>query len=157
MTPQDEDRRPNTPTLHGRGRGWGLSANALAELHARAADMRGNPSEPEKRLWRLLSGSKLAGRKFRRQAVVAPFIADFLCPQEALIVEVDGDTHDVEKDRLRDDALAASGYRTMRVTNADILTNMDGMAAAIVRMIARPEVAATPHPNPSPEVEGLEG
>jgi very-short-patch-repair endonuclease len=120
--------------------------------------MRRNPTEPEKRVWRILSGAQLAGHKFRRQAVLPPFIADFLCPRSALIVEVDGDTHDGLKDRLRDDLLVARGYRTVRVSNHDVMTNIEGVAwlieSALVGALA---CAENPHPNPSPEGEGLEG
>jgi very-short-patch-repair endonuclease len=65
-------------------------------LGERAHAMRRDPTEPEKRLWRHLSNSQLGGFKVRRQAVIAPFIADFLGPAKALVVEVDGDTHEVE-------------------------------------------------------------
>ena len=151
LSGRDEDRRAGSPPLQGRGRGWGVSADALAALHARAAEMRRNPTEPEKRLWRILSNAQLSNAKFRRQAVIPPFIADFLCPRAALIVEVDGDTHDGAKDRVRDDLMARRGYRTLRVGNADVMTNLDGVAHAI-----RDALAAAPHPNPSPEGEGLE-
>jgi very-short-patch-repair endonuclease len=63
----------------------------------RARQMRNTPTEPEKRLWRHLSNSQL-GYKFRRQSVIGHYIVDFLCPAKALIVEVDGDTHDAEAD-----------------------------------------------------------
>ena len=157
LTPRDNDRRQNAPPLQGRGRGWGLSANIIADLHARAAHMRKNPTEPEKRVWGILSGSQLSGHKFRRQAVIPPFIADFLCPRSALIVEVDGDTHDDAKDRLRDDLMAQRGYRTLRVTNHEVMSNVDGVAYLIVEALALALAPAeSPHPNPSPEGEGLE-
>jgi very-short-patch-repair endonuclease len=50
-------------------------------LHRRAAEMRRNPTEPERRLWRHLSASQLDGLKFRRQAVIGASIADFYCPR----------------------------------------------------------------------------
>jgi very-short-patch-repair endonuclease len=62
-------------------------------LVERARQMRRQPTEPEKRLWRHLSNSQLGGYKFRRQATIEPFIADFLCPAKGLVVEVDGETH----------------------------------------------------------------
>jgi very-short-patch-repair endonuclease len=133
-----------------------LSNAQIDELHRRAAQMRRNPTEPEKRLWRNLSNSQLAGHKFRRQSVVGCFIADFLCPQKALIVEVDGDTHDEAKDRLRDDLLSKRGYRVVRVTNHDVMTNMAGVLEHIlVAVSAAPPRWNNPHPNPSPEGEGL--
>jgi very-short-patch-repair endonuclease len=114
--------------------------------------MRRNPTEPEKRLWRYLSNSQLEGYKFRRQSVIGYYIADFVCPSAHLIVEVDGDTHDEAKDRLRDDKLAEFGFRVLRVTNADVLHNMEGVLETIAATL---HDAASPHPNPSPEGEGL--
>ncbi|MEI9926467.1 MAG: DUF559 domain-containing protein [Sphingomonas sp.] len=126
-------------------------------MYARAAQMRRNPTEPEKRMWGILSGSQLEGHKFRRQSVVGCFIADFLCPQKALIVEVDGDTHDEAKDRLRDEVLADHGFRVARVTNLDVMTNIEGVFETIRSALQQaPARWASPHPNPSPEGEGLE-
>jgi very-short-patch-repair endonuclease len=160
---RDKGRRPEAPPLQGRGLGWGLSVEQIDTLHARAAEMRRNPTEPEKRLWRYLSGAQLDGHKFRRQSVIGSSIADFMCPQKALIVEVDGDTHDVGKDRLRDDALAGFGFRVVRVTNPDVMANMDGVLAVIGAALAEAgdrwgcsQNLDSPHPNPSPEGEGLQ-
>ena len=114
--------------------------------------MRRNPTEPEKRLWRHLSNSQLGGHKFRRQSVIGWFIADFLCPQKALIIEVDGDTHDEAKDRLRDDVLAERGFCVLRVTNADVMGNVDGVLMAVLRALNDAvDRWDRPHPNPSPE------
>ena len=152
----DKGRRSEAPPLQGRGLGWGLSNAQLKELHRRAAEMRRNPTEPEKRLWRHLSNSQLGGHKFRRQSVIGWFIADFLCPQKALIVEVDGDTHDQAKDKLRDDILARRGFRVIRVTNEDVMRNMDSVLTTIAQALAvAPTRWNSPHPNPSPEGEGL--
>ena len=131
-----------------------------ATLLARAREMRCNPTEPEKRLWRHLSGSQLRGHKFRRQAVIDYYIADFFCPLKKLIVEVDGDTHDVKADYKRDDRLRNRGYRTVRFTNLDVMRNMEGVLMALVdaleetpdRWKAR---QASTTPNPSSEEEGL--
>jgi very-short-patch-repair endonuclease len=158
MTTQRFDKgfRPEAPPLQGRGLGWGLSVEQLRELHRRAAEMRRNPTEPEKRLWRNLSNGQLDGHKFRRQSVIGRFIADFLCPQKALIIEVDGDTHDEAKDRLRDDILASRGFRVVRVTNDDVMANMDGVLTMIAGALrATPDRWNSPHPNPSPEGQGL--
>jgi very-short-patch-repair endonuclease len=153
LTPQEDNKRLGEKPNVGRGKDWGLSAERLAELHKRAAEMRRNPTEPEKRLWRYLSNSQLEGYKFRRQSVIGYYIADFVCPSARLIVEVDGDTHDATKDRLRDDKLAEFGFRVLRVTNAEVLHNMDGVRETIAKALRKAE---SPHPNPSPEGEGLE-
>ena len=151
LTPQDQALRLSTPPLQGRGKGWGIDAARLAELHARARAMRNNPTEPEKRLWRAVSNGQLEGFKFRRQQVIPPFIADFLCPSCSLIVEVDGDTHDEFSDVHRDAILAGRGYRIIRVSNHDVMTNVDGVAVFILEAL---HAASRPHPNPSPEGEG---
>jgi len=152
----DKGWRPEAPPLQGRGAGWGVSAAQLRELQARAAAMRRNPTEPEKRLWRHLSNGQLHGHKFRRQSVIGWFIADFLCPQRALIVEVDGDTHDAAKDRVRDEVLAARGYRVVRVTNGDVMNAIAGVLRVIADALeTAPGRWNMPHPNPSPEGEGL--
>ena len=152
LSPTDTAKRLNTPPLQGRGRGWGIPAEKLAELKRHARHMRNNPTEPEKRLWRNLSNGQLEGFKFRRQQVIGYSIADFVCPAVKLVVEVDGDTHDEMKDRLRDDVLADFGYRVLRVSNADVMGNMDGVLTLILSKL-RPD--DSPHPNPSPEGEGL--
>jgi len=114
--------------------------------------MRNAPTEPEKRLWRHLSNRQLEGFKFRRQQAIGRYIADFVCPAARLIVEVDGDTHDEATDRVRDAALAGLGYRVVRVTNRDVMGNMEGVLGGIAEALRE---ARPPAPNPSPEGEGL--
>jgi very-short-patch-repair endonuclease len=155
--PLDKGWNKKAPPLQGRGLGWGLSIERIQWLQKRAAEMRRTPTEPEKRLWRCLSNSQTGDHKFRRQAVVGPFIADFLCPQLALIVEVDGDSHDEGKDRLRDDWLGEHGYRVVRFTNLEVMSNIAGVVDVIVSTLSHaPGRWNSPHPNPSPEGEGLE-
>jgi very-short-patch-repair endonuclease len=152
LSPRDEAKRLSTPPLQGRGKGWGVSAARLEELHARAKDMRNSPTEPEKRLWRVLS-RKQVGVKFRRQAVIPPYIADFLCPELRLIIEVDGDTHDAATDATRDAQLAALGYPVLRFSNGDVIGNLEGVVGVIFETV---EAARAPHPNPSPGGEWLQ-
>jgi hypothetical protein len=71
-------------------------------------------------------------------------------------VEDDGDTHDEAMVRLRDDILAGRGFHVVRVTNDDVMTNMDGVLTVIAGALqATPDRWNKPHPNPSPEGEGL--
>ncbi len=156
LSSRETAERTNSPPLQGRGKGWGLSAARNAELTHYAHEMRRDPTEPEKRLWRALSRSQLAGYKFRRQAVIGPFIADFLCPQKALVVEVDGETHDIDKDRGRDSALKRLGFTVLHVTNPDVMRNLEGVLTAILGTLeAVPDRWESPHPSPSPEGKGL--
>ena len=118
--------------------------------------MRHEPTEPEIRLWRALSRSQLGGFKFRRQTVIGSYITDFLCPQKSLIVEVDGNTHDVDIDRHRDADLKAKGFVVLHVTNDEVMRNLDGVLQTILASLDQASDRwASPHPNPSPEGEGL--
>ncbi len=157
LTPRDEARRLNSPPLQGRGRGWGLKTERIDRLRGHAAEMRRNPTEPEKRLWSRLSRSQLGGFKFRRQATIGNAIVDFLCPQKGLVVEVDGDTHiDPAADARRDAVLVAARFHVLRIGNADVMTNVEGVLACLLDKLLTLPDRRTPHPNPSPEGEGLE-
>jgi very-short-patch-repair endonuclease len=150
---RDKGIDPKTPPLQGRGKGWGLSREKLAELHKRAGEMRNNPTEPEKRLWRNLSNAQLGGFKFRRQEVIGRAIVDFFCPAARLCVEVDGETHaDPTRDRRRDTYLRGFGLSVLHVTNEDVMRNAEGVLTVILAALDAPY---NPHPNRSPEGEGL--
>ena len=157
-TARDTAKRTNTPPLQGRGKGWGLSANTTSGMQIHARAMRNQPTEPELRLWQALRGSQLGGYKFRRQAVIGGAIADFLCPQKGLVIEVDGRTHtDPAADARRTARLEALGFTVVRVSNTDVMQNLDGVRQMLLDALEALRDRRSPHPNPSPEEEGLEG
>ncbi|MEZ5695166.1 MAG: DUF559 domain-containing protein [Sphingomonadaceae bacterium] len=105
--------------------GGGVSRETLRQ---RARQMRNNPTEPERRLWMELRDSRFDGLKFRRQVCIGWRIVDFFCPTKGLVVEIDGDTHDAVLDEQRDRAmLREHGFCTVRFTNEDVMTNLDGV------------------------------
>nr|WP_246218814.1 endonuclease domain-containing protein [Parasphingorhabdus halotolerans] len=119
--------------------------------------MRKNPTEPEKRFWRHLSNSQLEGHKFRRQAVIQYYIADFVCPHKRLIIEVDGDTHDSDADFKRDERLKEQGYRTVRFSNIDVMDNIDGVLTALLKALSQsPDRWRKTTPKPSFEKEEIQ-
>lgn len=123
------------------------------ELLKRAKALRNRMSPFEWKLWNHLSRSQLGGFKFRRQHVIDRFIVDFFCPQKALIVEVDGDTHDKQRDAWRDKINAACGFETLRFTNSDIDLAIDAVLQRILSTLEQlPD--RWPRPYPSPEGEG---
>ena len=94
----------------------------------RARGLRRSLTKQEFLLWRHLRNRQLEGFKFVRQEPIGPYYADFACRERHLIVEVDGSQHlESTRDMRRDKALAALGYRVIRVWNNDVLTNMDGI------------------------------
>jgi very-short-patch-repair endonuclease len=129
-------------------------SKAKAGLKPRARELRNNPTNPEQRLWCILRSSQLGGFKFRRQVAISPFVADFLCPAKALIIEIDGWTHEPISDARPDVWMQSRGYTTLRFTNDEVTRNLDGVAAVVLETLnALPD--RWPHPNPSPEGEGL--
>ncbi|MBE0683004.1 MAG: DUF559 domain-containing protein [Anaerolineales bacterium] len=79
----------------------------------RAKELRRDMTPAEKILWQELRGNKL-GVHFRRQQVIAGFIVDFYCHKATLVVEVDGDIHDLQQDEdaRREKVLREMGLRT---------------------------------------------
>ncbi|WP_346015344.1 DUF559 domain-containing protein [Sphingomonas sp. GM_Shp_1] len=103
-----------------------------------ARELRLNPTDAERRLWRALSRRQVAGVRFNRQVTVGPFIADFAARSEKLIVEVDGGQHDAQAayDEARTRYLEAQGWRVIRFWNNDVLRNLEGVVATIERALA---------------------
>ena len=90
--------------------------------------MRKTMPEPERHLWMHLRNRRFKGRKFRRQAVIGKRIVDFFCPALALVIEIDGDTHNPESDTKADkNLLSEYGFRTVRFTNREVMQNLDGV------------------------------
>jgi len=96
----------------------------------RARELHRKPTDAENALWRALRSRRLRAFKFRRQHPIAPYIVDFVCLEERLIVEVDGGQHAVE-DPTREALLRGRGFRVLRFWNHDVLTNAAGVLEAI--------------------------
>ena len=95
------------------------------EKQQRAKELRREMTPAEKILWQELRANKL-GVHFRRQQVIQGFIVDFYCHKSALVVEVDGDIHDLqhEEDFRRENALRELGLRVVRLRNDDVLKDL---------------------------------
>ena len=109
------------------------------ETRIRAKDLRKRLTEPERRLWYHLRGNRF-GVKFQKQAVLAAYIADFASRSERLVIELDGDIHGERQayDSAHTRSLEARGYRVIRFTNADVMTNIDGVLEAIRLVLTSP-------------------
>jgi very-short-patch-repair endonuclease len=94
-----------------------MSEDRLQRLAKR---MRREPALYERKLWTLLRDRRLEGLKFRRQVVIGPYVADFVCMRHRLIVEADGPLHDTERDAVRDAWLGSQGFRVLRFPNQQI-------------------------------------
>ena len=127
------------------------------KLLARAKWMRSNPTDAEKRLWAMLRDHRLSSFKFRRQQVIEPYIVDFACLAERLIIEADGSQHaDDKSDARRDAFLRAQHFRVLRFWNNQVLAEGDAVATAILSALFPhpPKPAAWAPPSPA-RGEGL--
>jgi len=85
------------------------------------------------KLWFAVRDRRLAGFKFVRQKSIGPYVADFLCRDRNLIIEVDGGQHaESESDKIRDAYLVSEGYRVLRFWNSDVLGNIDGVLETLL-------------------------
>lgn len=91
----------------------------------RAKELRREMTPAEKLLWQEVRAKKL-GVRFRRQQIIQGFIVDFYCHKSALVVEVDGDIHDLqqEEDARREKVLSAMGLRVVRFGNDGVIGNL---------------------------------
>jgi very-short-patch-repair endonuclease len=106
---------------------------------ARARTLRQNMTEAERRVWQILRLYQMRGYKFRRQVPISRYIADFVCHEARLIVEIDGGQHDRSSPREaeRKGFLQNQGYRILRFWNNEILENLDGVHATIAGELGR--------------------
>lgn len=98
-----------------------------------ARQLRQTSTDAEQLLWYHLRNRRLHGLKFRRQAPIAEFIADFVCEEFKLIVELDGGQHSDEPARMADAqrtaALGAEGCTVVRYWNDEVLLNTEWVLA----------------------------
>src|SRR5690606_4366046 len=86
-----------------------------------------------------------------RQVPIGPFIADFVCFEIKLVIEVDGGQHSGSaSDVRRDQWLRTNGFRVLRFWNNDVLQNLDGVLQRVVEAVATPHPARASRGHPSP-------
>ncbi len=113
-----------------------------------ARSLRNNQTEAEKKLWQLLRGNNL-GLKFRRQfAVDNKYIADFICLEKRLIIEIDGGQHSENiKDAERTLYLENQDFRVIRFWNNEIFQNLEVCYKILLEELNKD----TPLPSPPPQ------
>ena len=112
--------------------------NRESEKHKRQS-LRGTMSTAEVILWSRLKGRQLLGCKFRRQYSVGAYVIDFYSVEAKLAIELDGDSHfrpgAREYDQKRRDFLASFGIRIVRIVNAEVFENLEGVVEQIGREV----------------------
>jgi very-short-patch-repair endonuclease len=102
----------------------------------RAKELRREMTPAEKILWNELRSNKL-GVHYRRQQVIAGFIVDFYCHKVGLVIELDGDIHDLQQaeDKRREKALSEIGLRIARFRNDEVEKDLTAVIARIRALI----------------------
>ena len=101
-----------------------------------ARNLRNYGTKSEACLWKyVLRAGLMKGYNFRRQRPILNFIADFLCYELKLVIELDGITHlwdeTIEKDIKKDQALTAAGFTVLRFTDGEVLRNIRAVSQQI--------------------------
>mgnify|MGYP000875158092 CR=1 FL=1 len=93
-----------------------------------AREFRNNPTRAENILWNAIKRDQILGYRFRRQYIVAGFIIDFYCPKLRLGIEVDGEIHNLDDNRIRDlereNIISQYNINIIRFTNKEIKDNI---------------------------------
>lgn len=110
-----------------------------------ARELRNNATKEERKLWEIL-GKKPEGFVFRRQFNIDnKYIADFICLEKRLIIELDGSQHvDSKKDRKRTAYLNNQGFRVLRFWNGDIKKNLEGCYDSIISVLNKKSLPLSP-------------
>lgn len=101
-------------------------------LQPYANRLRKEMTKAEACLWKyVLKAKQLNGYQFRRQRPVSNYIADFMCLELMLIIEVDGITHHwketIVKDKKKQSDLEAAGFTVFRFTDDEVLNDINAV------------------------------
>lgn len=111
-----------------------LPYNRHLKQHSR--ELRNRMTDAEIRLWSKLRMKQINSFQFYRQKPIGNYIVDFFCPRAKLVIEVDGSQHYseaiAEADRRRDAYMEGLGLTTLRYTDTEVLTNIEGVIGSIL-------------------------
>ena len=117
----------------------GMWKGAPSDSFSKAQLLRRNETKAEKLLWEKLRNNQLEGLKFRRQHPVNIYIADFYCHKFKLIIELDGDYHDQEeqkqKDEVRTEVLRLNDLKIIRFKNEEVEQDINQVLITIKNKI----------------------
>ena len=88
-------------------------------------------TDQERKFWQIIKNRQFYGFRFLRQYVIGNYIADFICREKKIIIELDGGQHNEQKnimyDNQRTEYLISKGYKVIRFWNNEIDNNLDGV------------------------------
>ena len=98
-----------------------------------ARNLRKNQTDAEQILWYQLRNRRFLNYKFRRQFPFDCYIADFICVELRLIIELDGSQHaeQADNDAERTLYLKQRGFKVIRFWNNELFDNIEGVLECI--------------------------
>jgi very-short-patch-repair endonuclease len=114
---------------------------------------------PEKRLWTLLRQRLPQERThFRRQMALGSYVVDFVCLRSGIVIEVDGEQHGTDAaqryDLARTNWLEAQGFRVLRFTDGQVMTEADSVIDTIYAALTIGDEPGRSPPTPIPSPRG---
>ena len=104
-----------------------------------AKDLRKNMTKEERHLW--YDFLRTYPIKFKRQAVLGKYIADFYCAEIKLVIELDGSEHFTKEgiayDKERTEFLEGYDIRVIRIPNIEVTKNFTGICAYIDHIVQK--------------------
>src|SRR5947207_2846068 len=101
--------------------------------------LRKNPTYSEKILWNQLKNSSFMNLKFRRQHGIGNYIVDFYCHSKNLVIEIDGEVHDLEgakdNDKIRTEFLNSNGLKVLRFSNIEVQNKLEKVLEGIKKVV----------------------
>ena len=114
--------------------------NVSSKLRSNARALRKNSTDAERLLWAALRDHRMNSAGFRRQVPIKNYIADFVCHAAKLVIELDGGQHfsdqSEKKDAARSAVIEAQGFKVLRFSNQDVMTNRTGALETIAAAVA---------------------
>jgi very-short-patch-repair endonuclease len=127
-----------------------VRVRGVAKLH-HARALRARMTDAERKLWFALRDRRFANFKFRRQAPIGPYIADYVCYAARVVIEVDGGQHvESEYDARRDSWLEAQDFVVLRFWNNDVLLNLEGVLTCLLDVLMKRTADGISRNDPSP-------
>jgi very-short-patch-repair endonuclease len=119
-------------------------------MRGRARALRTNLTNAERILWHLVRAHRLNGIGFRRQTPIGPYIVDFVSHSAKLVIELDGGQHydnsHEARDARRDRFLRTKGFRVLRFSNLDVISNIEGVWDMIAAAVGEAVAPSLPSP-----------
>ena len=116
-----------------------------------AKTLRAGMTDAERKLWYYLRANRFEGIKFVRQKPIGPYVVDFCCYSEKLVVELDGGQHyqQIEWDTRRTAFVNREGYRVIRFSDTDTLKNTIAVLEQIRKALYEKPFLPSPQPSPA--------